>query len=302
MLLLFAALSALAGTLDRAVEARLAGDYAGAAAFLDTVRPLIDAEEVGQWNLERGLAEDLSWRPEAAEPYFREAIAAGDGVALEARYHLVVVLDDLGRVSEAQAELAALRSTPVLDPSFRAPLKVQEGVLAIHAGRTTKGVRLVRQGLRGINDEERHSWMIGRGRYALLDAEADRAEALRLDVAERKQVRNLKARVRALRAVESELFKVIATEEPEWITSALLRVGSTYAALADDLGNAQPPRGLRGEQIEVYRQAVREKAEAPRTKAFDIYDKGVAVAARLNWESPVVEELRQRRDELAALR
>jgi hypothetical protein len=144
--------------------------------------------------------------------------------------------------------------------------------------------------------------MIGRGRAAVLDARADAAEALKLSGRERRVVRNLKKRARTLAAVEAELYAVIATEEPEWITLSLLRVGDTYAALADDLASSGPPTTLSAEQAAIYRELITEKAEGPRTKAFNLYDHGVLFAARTDWESPAVKALRERRDALAEVR
>ena len=294
--------AALAGTLDQAVEARRAGDYAGATALLDALHPLVEVEEEGLWQYERGMVEDLTWHPEAAEPYYRAAIAFGGDLAVEARYRLVVTLDDLGRFDEARDELKALLHVPTLNREFLPVLKIESGVLALHTGRHAAGIRMVNAGIKSVVDAKRHSWMIGRGRAAVLDAEADAAEALQLNGRERRVVRNLKQRARAITAVEKELYAVIATEEPEWITLALLRVGDTYASLADDLANSGPPPSLTPDQAAIYRELITERAEGPRTKAYDLYDHGVTFATRTAWESPAVVQLRQRRDELAAVR
>jgi hypothetical protein len=300
MLLLLAA--AFAGTLDQAVEARRAGDYAGATALLDALHPLVEPEEEGLWQYERGMVEDLTWNPDKAEPYYRAAVAFGGDIGVEARYRLVVVLDDMGRYPEAREELQALRSVPTLNPEFLPVLRIEAGVLALREGRPQLGAHLVTSGIRGVADPQRHSWMIGRGRAAVLDARADAAEALELSGRERRVVRNLKKRARTLAAVEAELYAVIATKEPEWITLSLLRVGDTYAALADDLARSGPPPSLSPEQAELYRELITEKSEGPRTKAFNLYDHGVLFAARTDWESPAVKALRERRDALAEVR
>jgi tetratricopeptide (TPR) repeat protein len=293
---------ALAGTLDQAVEARHAGDYAGAAALLDALHPLVEPEEEGLWQYERGMVEDLTWHPDRAEPYYREAVAFGGDIGVEARYRLVVVLDDQGRLAEAQAELRELLAVRTLNPEFLPVLQVQAGVIALHAGRTAQGTRLVKAGLRKVVDPKRHSWMVGRGRAALLDAEADAAERLALTGRERRVVRNLRKRVRAIADVEKELYAIIETQEPEWITLSLLRVGDTYAQLANELARSTPPAGLTDEQAAIYRELVTERAEGPRTKAYTLYDHGVSFAARLAWDSPAVTELRKRREGLEAVR
>ena len=296
------AAGALAGTLDGAIAARESGDYVGAAQLLDTLHPLIDPGEEAQWNLERGLAEDLAWHPDLAEPYLRAAIDIGGEAGMEARYHLVVVLDDLSRYDEARSELSALQHASSLNPEFVPVLRIQEGVLDLHAGRRIRGEHLIRANLDKLGADTRHRWMVGRGRYALLDAWAHNAEALPLAGPQPRILRNLRRRARLLKDVEDQLFAVIKTEEPEWITDSLLRVGESYSALADDLARAPAPRSLSPEQAEMYRAEIARKAEGPRTKAYTLYDHGVSFAVRMSWESPTVAELKAKRDELATSR
>lgn len=293
---------ALAGTLDQARETRLAGDYSGAASLLDALHPLIEPGEEGPWQLERGLAAELSWQPELAEAYYRAAITEGGNAGLEARYHLVVILDDMGRYDEARTELAWLKKSPALDPSFRPILDVQAGVIDLHTGFEPRGTRVIRKSLARVAEVHPHPWMEGRGRFALLDAWSDTADALGFDGGESRQKRNLTQRAQLLKAVESELFATIQTDEPEWIVASLLRVGRAYADLADDLAQAEPPARLSESEAAVFRSLVVKRAEAPRTKAYNCYDHGVSFALRVGFENPTVVELRSARDALATVR
>ncbi len=297
-LLLVAA--AWAGILDQAIEIRRAGDLVGAASLLDALHPLVDEADEGRWLLERGIVEELAWRQKAAEPYLRAAIELGGDVGLEARYHLVVVLDDLGRGGEASDELRALQSAHGLNPDFVPVLRIQAGVLDVRAGRTARGQRQIRRGLADVKDADRHSWMVGRGRFALLDSAADRGDRLSLTTRSAKLRRDLRERVRALSEAEKLLYEVIKTEEPEWITSALLRVGDTYAALADDLVVSPPPASLTEDQAAIYRVEIARKAEGPRTKALLCYDRGVSYAKQVAWEGEVVAVLKERRELLSS--
>ncbi len=290
------------GTLDQAVAARESGDYAGAAALLETVHPLLDPGEEGRWNLERGLAEDLRWNPAGAEPYYRAAIDIGGDAGMEARYHLAVVLDDLGRIDEARAELHALLTASSLNPEFVPVLRIEQGVIDIHQGRFNRGVHLVQSGIKRVADPKRHAWMIGRGRFAVLAVQAHRAEQWELRGRDWADHHALVQRVRMLKQVEAELFQIIKTEEPEWITASLLRVGDTYADLADDLAHAPPPAKLTEDEAAIYTRELAEKANGPRTKAYTLYDHGVAFANRMSWQSPIVDELREKRDELSVAR
>lgn len=292
---------AWAGVLDQARDVRRAGDLVAAAELLDTLHPLVEAEEEAGWYLERGIVEELAWRPGEAEPYFREAIGRGGPEAMEARYHLVTVLDELGRVDEARGVLRELTSAHDLNPDFVPVLRIHQGVLDVHDGQVARGVRLIRRGLAGVDDADRFAWAVGRGRFALLDAVADRAEDLEFAGPQRRVTRHLRQRVGALKDVEAELYRVIDTQEPEWITSALLRVGDTYAALADDLAAAPPPRGLTPDQARIYREELARKALGPRTKAWTCYDRGATFADRVGWDAPTSDTLRARRDALAEL-
>ena len=301
MLTLFATLC-LANSLDQAREARLVGNYTGSASLLDALHPLIEPGEEGAWQLERGLAEELSWKPELAEPYYRAAVDIGGETALEAHYHLVVILDDMARFPEARTELAALRTAPGLAAPFLPILDVQAGVIDLHTGFVARGERTIDRALGKVATEHPHPWMEGRGRFALLDAWSDASDALGFAGSEQNQKRNLKRRVKLLKSVESELYATIRTDEPEWIVAALYRVGRAYADLADDLSAAAPPRRLDSDQVDQFRSLVAERAEAPRTKAYNCFDHGVSFALRTGFENPTVDEMRAARDALAKVR
>ena len=293
---------AFAGTLDQAVEARRDGAYPGAILLLETLHTLGESDEEARWNLERGLLEELTWNPEVAEPYYRKAIEIGGDAAMEARYHLVVVLDDLNRFDEARMELRSRLTVTRLNAEFRPVLRIEQGVLDIHAGSVERGKRRIVKAVATVGDVKRHAWMVGRGRFARLNAMADRGERIVFEGCKSRVKRSLKARARVLKEVEAELFAIIETEEPEWITSSLLRVGDTYADLADDLISAPAPAQLSTDQVAIYRTEIGRKAAAPRTKAFSLYDHGVSFATRMSWESPVVDTLKLRRDALAVER
>lgn len=302
MTLLAAALAFAVDPLEQAIDARREGNYAAAAAYLDVVRPLVDPADDARWNLERGLAEELQWRPERAEPFYRAAILAGGPAAAEARYHLVVVLDDLGRVAEARRELDTLLATPGLNQAFLPVLRLERGVLDLHAGQVRRGERRVRADLDELAATGGHAWAEGRARTALIETWLRTAADLEFEQGEWRQRANLGRRVKLLQEAEAQMYAVFRTEEPEWITGSLLLVGRAYEDLAADLEAAVPPRRLGEGAAEVFRQAVLEKAQAPRTKAFNCYDKGVEVAAQLDWSSPVVQSLREARAVLAEVR
>ncbi len=297
LLLLLAA--ATAGVLDQARDIRRAGDLAAAAELLDTLHPLVEPDEEAGWYLERGIVEELAWRPEAAQAYFEEAVARGGEVAAEARYHLVTVLSEQGRHADARIVLRALQGTRGLNPDFVPVLRVHEGVLDVHQGRPRRGEAHVRAGLRAIDDADRFAWAIGRGRFTLLDLAADKAESLPLSGRQARVTRNLRARVKALKVAEDQLYAVIETDEPEWITDSLLRMGDTWAALGEALVSSPPPAGLTPAQAEVYRIEIARKAEGPFTRAWTYYDRGADLAARVGWQAPTVDVLRARRDALA---
>ena len=144
--------------------------------------------------------------------------------------------------------------------------------------------------------------MEGRARTALIDTWTQTANTLEFDRGEWRQRANLERRVGLVQDAEAQMYAVFKTEEPEWITGSLLLVGRAYEDLAQDLEAAVPPRRLGEAAAAVFREAVTERAQAPRTKAFNCYDKGIEVAARLGWTSPVVEALREARAELAQVR
>jgi hypothetical protein len=101
-----------------------------------------------------------------------------------------------------------------------------------------------------------------------------------------------------MQAAEAQIERAIYLEEPEWILRSLLDLGDAYANLGDALVDAPVPRRLDPGAAAAYQMGVGKLARNAGEKAWHWYDQGVSIALRLQFESPLVGTLRQRRDQL----
>lgn len=288
---------AFAGPIEDAVEVRQSGDLDGARKLLVALEPLVTDQERGWYLYQRAVCEELDHHPDLAEGLYRRAIEEGGDSVLDAHFRLALVLDAQGREKEALAEMVWLDRRPGLPEDDETTIALQRGIVEVRSGKTRVGVRRIERALAGI--EEGHRYMRAKARFALVEVILGEAGKLTLDGPERRVVKRLKRRAVAIKDAEAQVVALTAMEEPEWILAGLLTLGDGYLALADAVATSPAPRKLSPEAAAVYRVEVRKKAENARTRAWHVWDQGVALALRLGYESPRVAELRARRDSVA---
>lgn len=287
---------AFAGPIEDAIEVRQSGDLAGARNLLVALEPLVTEQERGWYFYQRGICEELDGHPDLAEGLYRQAIDEG-GVGLDARFRLSLVLEEQGRGREALAEIAGLDRIRGLDEDDEITIALLRGIAEVESGRIRMGVSRIERALARI--DEGHGYMQAKARFALVQVILSEARKLSLDGPERRVVRRLKRRAVAIKDAEAQVVALTALGEPEWILAGLLALGDGYAALADAVAATPPPRKLTPEAAAIYRVEVGKKAENARTRAWHVWDQGVSLALRLEYESPRVAVLRARRDSVA---
>lgn len=86
----------------------------------------------------------------------------------------------------------------------------------------------------------------------------------------------------AVRAREVFL-EVINFKSPTWAIAALSRIGQIFEDLSDEIYNVPAPKSFDEEQVEIFKGAMAERAEAPRAKAKESYELCLGKASELKW-------------------
>lgn len=288
--------------IEEAITLRRGGDPDGAAALLRALSPMVAEDQRGWLLYQQGVCEELAFRPAAAKGYYEQVIARGGSEALDARFRLALVLEELDEDDAALEQILTLAKQKGLDERDQVTIALQRGIAEVRTGKTRRGAKRIQAALDAVEGGETHTWMRAKGRYTLAKALLDEAAGMKLRGSEKRVVKRLKGRAERLLAAEKQIIAIATLEEPEWILAGLIDLGDGYTRLADELLAAPAPRKLSDEQEAIYREELAQKAEVLRTKAFHAWDQGVALATRIGWESPRVGTLKARRDGLAAVR
>lgn len=303
------------GTIDRAITLRRAGDLAGARSLLLEIQDLVPVDLRPWYLYQRGICEELDQHPDAARALYEEAIRLyeapwsrmrGPATAADARFRLALVLEDLGDTQGALDQMRGLAKLRGLNEDDTITVALQQGIAEVGAGHTRRGVRRLTETLAAVDpiadaigvtagEHGAHAWLRAKSRYILVETLLDEAAALPLTGREKRVVANLTGRAERIKAAEEQVITLTRLSEPEWILASLVALGDAYRDLADALQGSTPPRRLTSAEEEIYVAEVTAKAENPRTKAWHLYDQGIQLAERLQFESRWVAVLRARR-------
>jgi len=293
-----AELSTVGDSIEESIRIRRQGDLEGARSLLVALEPRVDDAQRGWYLYQRGICEELLWRPAEAEALYRLVLEGGGDTVVDARFRLALVLEDQGRGTEALEQVLELARARGFEEGDEVTIDLQRGSVEIATGRTRRGVRHIQDALARVEGGDTHRYMRAKGRYMLAKALLDTADARDMGSREQQGVRVLKSRTTEMMAAESQIIALIALEEPEWILASLLRYGDSYLRLADDLAAAPAPRRLNAAQASIYLGAMGVRADKVRAKARYAYDQGIQLAIRLGFESPKVAELNARLDRM----
>jgi hypothetical protein len=288
--------------IDEAIRIRKGGDVEGARALLVELEPIVAPEHQSWYLYQRGICEELAWRPDAAKVLYDQVIALGADEAVDARFRRALVLEDQGLDAEALKDVLALAKQRGLDEDDVVTLTLQRGIAEVNVGKLRKGVRHIEAALAQVEAGDTHRYMRAKARYTLARALLGEADALTLTGPDKRIEKNSQKRAAHVAAAEAQIVALIALKEPEWILASLLALGDSYKRWAADLEASPTPRTLPAAEALTYRNVVGKYATNALTKAYHAYDQGVVVATRLGWESPRVTTLKERRKELETVR
>jgi tetratricopeptide (TPR) repeat protein len=288
--------------IDQAIEIRRNGDVDGARSLLLAAEPMMTPELRSRYLYQRGVTEELAWKPEEAKAFYEQVIALGGNDQLDAIFRHAMVLEQLGDDDGALKDILRLAKVRGLDEDDQTTVDLARGISEVNAGRVHKGVKRLNKVLASVEGTDKYTYYRAKARYTLAKALLDDAAKLDLTGGEHRVVRRLKRRADDIKAAEGQVEAVANLKEPEWVLAGLIALGDGYAGLADAVADSTPPRKLSDAEKDVYRQEVAKKAENVRTKAYHAYDSGVALAARIAWDSPRVAILKEKRAALETSR
>jgi tetratricopeptide (TPR) repeat protein len=284
---------------DDALERRDQGDLEGATQRLVWLRQAGDTSPavLYQLGVTYELAEDFEAALSVYDLLLSEVTDPGD--RRDTAFRRAQVLESLGRFEDSLRQLKRLETPPEgFDFADRQTYDIQLGVAYLKADKPRRGRDLVEGGVIALSGSE-HTYIQGKGLFALLDYELDATAALPLDGSDRKARKNVERRGLALLDAEQRLSEeIIPLAEPEWILAGCLAIGDAYVALGRDLFAAPTPKKLTAEQAAIYEGAVREKAAVLVRKAWTRYDSGLTYASRLGLDNRYTRTLMERRDNL----
>jgi len=288
----------LDGVLALAEEMRRTGAPGNCRQLLLTIDAEVGDDHRSDYLFLRGFCAELAWDNEAARDDYREVIARNTSKVDAARSRLALVLEDLGDGHGALQQMVILHRNDGWSLDDQITVNLEKAIAEVAAGRRRSGARHIEAALTVAESWKKGSWLPAKARYVLLDEDLRRAEQHVVNGSERHQAKAVTRRVRAFTDAEAAMVPLVAHEEPEWILHGLYRLGGAYLAFGDELVAARPPARLTDAQEQIYRAQVATQRQQLRTRAAHVYDEGVQLALRLQFESPLVAHLQLARDRL----
>lgn len=307
------------GTIDHAIEIRQAGDPPGARTLLLGIEASVPPELRAWWLYQRGICEELDAKPLAARLLYEDAIRAFEsrsatpgapGTAADARFRLALVLEELGDGDGALAQMQILGRARGLDASDEATVALQRAMTEIAAGRTRKGLRDLDAALLpfAADDAARaagtattppeNAWLRAKARYTLVHVLL--GDGVTFNGRGKHDAKVLEAWAEGVKAAQEQIVALTHLQDADldatWLMRSLLELGDSYAAIAVSLSTATVPPNLDAAEALVYRRKLADRAKNARANAWHLYDEAIAAAERLHFESPLVAELKARRE------
>ena len=288
--------------IEEAIAARQPGrqaDVDAARSLLVAIEPSVTDDDRALYLFQRGICEELTWHLEPARAFYDQVIALGPSpVQLDAHFRRALVLEDMGEDEAAFADLVYIDHQRGLEESGELTLALQRGISELAIGRRNAGIRRIEAALEDGAHNGSITYMRAKAQYALIEARLQEANELPLKGSQRHVVRNLAKRAERIEAAQNAIIELTQLQEPEWVLASLIALGDAYALVGDDLLGAPFPHGLNAIQARVYEVELGKKVQNVRNKALHCYQQGVALAERLQWESPNVRALVERTAEL----
>lgn len=223
----------------------------------------------------------------------------GTGEALDAAFRLAECDYHLGRYQDAAALLSVVASRPELPEATRIEALVQRGICEHELGAseraeaTLRGA-LERYGRLGEQDGDLARFA-AQAQFFLGELHRLRYEQVALDPEQDSDrlAAQLELKAQLLLSAQGHYLRAIRIGDGYWATAAGAQIGGLYENLYRHLVSAPAPRELGAEEVELYREEVRQKIRVLLTKAISIYERTLEAAERVGSEGPFVEKTRE---------
>jgi tetratricopeptide (TPR) repeat protein len=253
----------------------------------------------------------MSWEfggdpAEALSIYEALATAYGASAPEDVVFRKAECLGRLERYDEARATLRPLRrgSRPELD---ELKIDVLDGIWALELGRERKGYRALTRTLAeapaGVG-----TYYQAAARHVLLDRAVSSAAELAFVGSDRDKARAVELRTALIRAADDQLAALVLLGETEvpvgqspFVLDGFVALGRAHRAFGEDLLDESPLTDLTPEQLALNRQLLTERAAAVWTRGTLYYDRGLQLAARLDWTGEPVATMQAEYSALVAL-
>lgn len=270
--------------------------------ILSTIDGMVSDAQRSDYLYLRGFCAELAWEGAPAREDYLEVIARGTTHVTEARFRLALVLEDLGDGHGALQQMVILHKNEGWNLDDQIAIDLERALAQVAAGKRRIGLKNLDTALIVAESWDKHTWLRAKARYVQIEGAITAAERDQLVGGEKNQARALKSRAQALAEAQQAMLPLIAENEPEWILRGLYRLGTAYLTLGDEIVAARPPARLTREQEVIYRQQVAAQRDRVRDTASHVYDQGVQLSLRVQFESPWVARMVLERDKLRLVR
>jgi tetratricopeptide (TPR) repeat protein len=245
----------------------------------------------------------------ALSRFLDAAKAYGDSLeGAEAQFKAADQYFFLADYDSAVAILESLAVATYLPGVRHAEAETKRAVCLYSAGRLDDAEKQLRAVLKEIQDElrddTRDGYLPSQAQFYLAEVFRQHFLDVKLDPANETQaqlLQDLEYKAQMLLSAQGHYLRCIRVGHPEWATASGYRIGELYQSLYEQLTDATPPRDLDSEEVEIYRQELRNRIRVLITKAIDAYEQTLAAAERVGATNPFVQETRVQLDRMKTL-
>ncbi len=168
--------------------------------------------------------------------------------------------------------------------------------------------KILRKVLQQIQDEyrddTRDGYLPSQAQFYLAEIFRKHFLDMKLDPVARTQpqlMQDLEYKAEMLLSAQGHYLRTIRYGHPEWATASGYRIGELYQDLYEEMTDAKPPPDLNQDEVEVYREELRNRIRVLVTKAIDAYEQTLATAERVGATNPFVQQTRTELDRMKNL-
>lgn len=278
------------------------------ARYREIVAQFPDSPQAVQATYNMGLCLEVEKKWRDAHTQYARALSmmnANDELALDARLRQAYCMEQLGDHDAAAKRYRKLSRHKNVPATLRLGARLREGIAYIHAGRRTKGERLLdralkeaKQALSGLSDDIRAS--AAEAAYVKAEVAAAEYRALPLRMPAETLAHDLQEKTGALTVSRNAYVDAMGYRDAYWAASAAVEVGGLYEHLHDQMVGLPEPE-LPPQQLQIYRHEVERRLVPLRQHAFEAYLQVLLLGERVGFENDATRKARARVDALEPL-